>query len=290
MTYFYDTFGSFYNLLAIFLIYAFIGWCTEVAYAAVTTGEFINRGFLNGPICPIYGCGMVIVVATLTPIKDNVFVLFIGSMVLTTSLELLVGWGMDKIFHNQWWDYSDMPFNLKGYICLKFSIIWGFCCTFVMGAVHPSIFYLVNKFPHILGIVFLSLFYIAFVADLIITVNTVLKINNQLKILDEIDKKLDFISNSIGENIYEGTTKSMEISGKMKAELGEKKEELDRDIEEGKEKIRLEREELENMAREILARQNTLQRRIIAAFPDMKSRKYSASLYKLKDHLRVKMK
>ena len=79
---------NFYELVWIFIIYAFIGWCTEVSYAALDTGKFVNRGFLNGPYCPIYGCGVVIVVAILTPLKENLLILFAGSFLLTSVLEL----------------------------------------------------------------------------------------------------------------------------------------------------------------------------------------------------------
>lgn len=75
---------NFYELVWIFIIYAFIGWCTEVSYAALDRGIFVNRGFLNGPYCPIYGCGVVIVVAVLTPLKDNLLILFAGSLLLTS--------------------------------------------------------------------------------------------------------------------------------------------------------------------------------------------------------------
>ena len=110
------------------------GWCTEVSYAALDRGIFVNRGFLNGPYCPIYGCGVVIVVAVLTPLKDNLLILFIGSFLLTSILEYITGYLLEKVFHNQWWDYSDKPFNIHGYVCLKFSIYWHvlsswMCCT-----------------------------------------------------------------------------------------------------------------------------------------------------------------
>lgn len=118
---------SIYELLWLFFIYAFFGWCIEVVFCGLNEGHFINRGFLNGPVCPIYGVGGVIVVLCLTPIKDNLFLLFVGSALLTSILELITGFALDKIFHARWWDYTDMPFNIGGYICLKFSIYWGFC-------------------------------------------------------------------------------------------------------------------------------------------------------------------
>ena len=130
---------SFYEYLAFFVIYAFLGWCAEVIFNAVNTGHFVNRGFLNGPVCPIYGFGMVIVVLCLTPLQKNWLLLFLGSMVLTSALEWLTGYVLKKVFHTSWWDYSDQPFNIGGYICLRFSILWGLGCVMVMYLVHPMI-------------------------------------------------------------------------------------------------------------------------------------------------------
>ena len=110
-----------YEIAAMFFIYAFLGWCIEVIYCGLNEGHFINRGFLNGPVCPIYGAGGVCVILFLTPIKDNIPLLFVGSAVLTSAMELITGYLLNKIFHARWWDYSDAPFNVGGYICLKFS-------------------------------------------------------------------------------------------------------------------------------------------------------------------------
>ena len=103
-----------YQLLWLFFIYAFLGWCTEVAYAALDTGKLVNRGFLNGPLCPIYGCGMAAVLTLLLPLQDNLLILFAGGMLLTTLIELVGGWALKTLFHTTWWDYSDKPFNLGG--------------------------------------------------------------------------------------------------------------------------------------------------------------------------------
>ena len=98
-----------YDYLFYFVVYSFIGWCTEVCFCSVSTGKFVNRGFLNGPVCPIYGFGMVIVIYILTPVTENVFLLFFGSMILASALELVTGWALKKLFHTSWWDYSDKP-------------------------------------------------------------------------------------------------------------------------------------------------------------------------------------
>ena len=118
-----------YELFLIFFTYGFLGWCSEVAFATLKTGGFVNRGFLNGPICPIYGFGMLIVVVCLTPLNDSWPLLFLGSMALTTALEFFTGWVLEKLFQTKWWDYSERKFNVKGYICLEFSILWHLCAN-----------------------------------------------------------------------------------------------------------------------------------------------------------------
>lgn len=203
---------NFYELVWIFIIYAFIGWCTEVSYAALDRGIFVNRGFLNGPYCPIYGCGVVIVVAALTPLKDNLLILFAGSFLLTSILEYITGFILEKVFHNKWWDYSNKPFNLHGYVCLKFSIYWGLACTFIMDVIHPIIYKGITMIPHILGVVLLCIIMSAFAVDCGVTVTTILKFNKRLKVMDEMAAKIHKLSNEIGENIYENVTTAVEKS------------------------------------------------------------------------------
>ena len=203
---------NFYELVWIFIIYAFIGWCTEVSYAALDRGIFVNRGFLNGPYCPIYGCGVVIVVAVLTPLKDNLLILFIGSFLLTSILEYITGYLLEKVFHNQWWDYSDKPFNIHGYVCLKFSIYWGLACTFIMDVLHPIIYKGITLMPHIVGMILICIIMTVFFVDCGITVATILKFNKRLKVMDEMAERIHKLSNEIGENIYENVTDIVEKS------------------------------------------------------------------------------
>ena len=204
-----------YELVWIFIIYAFIGWCTEVSYAALDRGIFVNRGFLNGPYCPIYGCGVVIVVAVLTPLKDNLLILFIGSFLLTSILEYITGYLLEIVFHNQWWDYSDKPFNIHGYVCLKFSIYWGLACTFIMDVLHPIIYKGITLMPHIVGMILICIIMTVFFVDCGITVATILKFNKRLKVIDEMAERIHKLSDEIGENIYENVTDIVEKSGEF---------------------------------------------------------------------------
>ena len=163
---------SFYLFLWIFFIYSFLGWCLEVCFFALNTGKFVNRGFLNGPVCPIYGFGVVIVVLCLTPLMENTLLLFLGSVLLTSLLELGVGFALEKLFHQRWWDYTNEPFNLGGYICLRFSLAWGLACLLVMEIIHPSVLWLIRHIPHTLGLVLLACFVSVMAVDLTATVRT----------------------------------------------------------------------------------------------------------------------
>ena len=283
---------NFYEILWIFIIYAFIGWCTEVGYAAVNTGKFVNRGFLNGPYCPIYGCGVVIVVAVLTPLKENLIILFIGSFLLTSTLEFITGFLLENVFHNKWWDYSNLPFNIKGYVCLKFSIYWGLACTFVMDVIHPIIYKFITIIPHILGIVLISLFMGVFTVDVVITVSTILKFNKRLKSMDEIAKRIHSISDEIGEKVYENVTTVDEKYKEHQLELKENLMEFSSEINYKKvqlsedwEKKKQEREELLAKYKELLEHKNLVTRRLLKAFPNMISRNQNEMLQKYKEYL-----
>lgn len=297
---------SFYEVVWIFLIYAFFGWCTEVAYAALDTGKFVNRGFLNGPVCPIYGCGVLLVVVVLTPLKENLFILFVGSVILTTAIEFITGFLLEKIFHNQWWDYSNQPFNVCGYICLKFSILWGLACTFVMKLVHPAIYKMIQFVPHIPGLIIMIILLVAFACDMGITVASILKFNKRLRLMHEIADKLKVISNEIGENIYENVTEAVEKKEELQEKLEDSKENIQDRIETSKENIqdkievskesirdniqkkKEEYQELRKKYEELLSARTLGNKRLIKAFPGMKSKIHQESLNKLKQRINDK--
>lgn len=299
---------NFYELVWIFIIYAFIGWCTEVSYAALDTGKFVNRGFLNGPYCPIYGCGVVIVVAILTPLRESLLILFIGSLVLTTALEFVTGYILEKVFHNKWWDYSDKPFNVKGYICLKFSILWGLACTFIMDVLHPLIYKAITWIPFILGVILLSVLMCVFLVDCCITVSTILKFNKRLKIMDEMAASIHKLSDEIGENIYENVTgviekseefqenhaelidKITETTEAAKEKFADAFEEKKKEYADAREEKKRQLAELSEKYEKLFAEKNNGFRRLMTAFPDMKSRDNNEMLQKYKLHFNIKIR
>ena len=96
-----------------------VGYIFETTMCAIIDRKWTNRGFLCGPIIPIYGVGSIILVFLLNDFKNNIFLLVLFGIVITSTIEYLTGFALEKIFHNKWWDYSGEKYNLNGYVCLK---------------------------------------------------------------------------------------------------------------------------------------------------------------------------
>lgn len=210
---------TFYQLLFFFYIYSFLGWCVEVCYRSVKERKFINSGFLNGTYCPIYGFGMLAIILALTPVKDNLPVLFIGSVVFTTLLELITGFVLHKLFHTRWWDYSDIKFNIGGYICPIFSIMWGLGACIVMKGVHPAINIMVSSINTTFGAVLLLLMTALFAVDTFVTVATIRNLNRDLWILDDLARQMREQSNKIAEHLGNTAIEADELQQELRLDL-----------------------------------------------------------------------
>ena len=203
---------SLYQIFAYFLIYSCLGWCLEVIYAAVTTGNLINRGFLNGPVCPIYGFGMVIVLFALTPLSHSLLLLYLGGVLLPSALELVGGWALYKLYHTRWWDYSDYPFNIGGYICLEFSLLWGVGTLIVMKLVHPIIANAVALIPPLVGLILMFLLYAIYAADTIATAFAASDLARALDALEKVADSMHAVSDAMTELLG---TNAMAMDQKM---------------------------------------------------------------------------
>lgn len=251
-----------------FIIYAFLGWCSEVAYQAVYKGKFINRGFLLGPVCPIYGFGMILLIFALKPIVDHIPLLFFGAVLFTSALEFITGFVLEKVFNQKWWDYSDMPFNIKGYICLSFSIVWGLAAVFILHIIHPSIAKLVSFLDHPIGTVLLAILLAYFFSDVIITVLGIMKIKKRLRILNEIAAQLKTYSDEIGMNIYKGMTAAVKRKNQVRHRLEVSKSDLEAALTKRKERIAKLKEKHEKLLKE----KGFVHRHLEKAFPRIKER------------------
>ena len=266
-----------YIVLEYFLVYSFLGWCTEVAYQAVKKGEVINRGFLNGPVCPIYGFGVLAVFRMLEAAgegslpEQNAFKVFCFGVVLATAIELFGGWLLDRLFHARWWDYSDRPFNLHGYICLEFSIIWGLGILLVVRGVNPAVTHALDLVPVRVGWILIAVFMIVFTADVMISVMVMTGLNKRMAEIDEMREKMRVVSNDLSERIGTraiGTVQHID-EAKVQASLAKT---------EARARVDQKRDEYEARRRDLIARIRASRHfgagRLLRAFPEMKHRDY----------------
>ena len=207
-----------YQLLYYFAIYAFLGWILEVAFHGAIVGKVINRGFLNGPFCPIYGVGMIAMIYLLTTVTHteiqhiHFLIIFNVGSIVCTLIEYFGGWILDQIFHARWWDYRDMPFNINGYVCLIFSLAWGIGCVVAIGFIHPMIIDFVNWIPKQIGWWILGITYFGLTMDMIISVSVMIGLNEKLAQIDKLQKSLRIISDELTERIGGG---AMETAQKV---------------------------------------------------------------------------
>lgn len=158
---------SAYQLLWLFLCYAFLGWLCETALAAVRKRRLLNRGFLNVPFSPVYGLGGVLFAIFLPELRDDPFFLFLGGMILATALELFTGILLEKLTGQKWWDYSGRRFQFEGHISLTYSVIWGLAAVFNLFVGNGLILTLVGLIPVAVGRIILLVVYIVLGLDVL---------------------------------------------------------------------------------------------------------------------------
>ena len=167
-----------YQLAFFFFIYSFAGWCIEVCCAAIQKRKFVNRGFVNGPLCPIYGSGAVLFAVFLPELKEAPIFLFLAGAILASILEFTTGALLEKLFHRKWWDYSNIRWNYEGYVCLPFSLGWGVCAVVLNMFLNPLLVKLLRIMPRLLMVIIMIALTVALVLD---TVGTTLAIRGLQK-------------------------------------------------------------------------------------------------------------
>ena len=205
---------NFYTLFYYFVLYSFVGWCLEVVYALYDDKKFVNRGFLYGPFCPMYGFGALLLIVVLKSSEHNLFLFFILAFVLISVLEYFTGFLLEKVFNTKWWDYSEDFMNIKGRVCLVFSIAWGVGSVIFIKYIHP---YFSGKSKFIYtnyGRLFLNLLFIYLIIDFTLTLISIVKLNTILSqiydVYTEARNKLDNIKENGFEKIdYEAMFKEL---------------------------------------------------------------------------------
>uniref|UniRef100_UPI003FEDF68F putative ABC transporter permease n=1 Tax=Eisenbergiella tayi TaxID=1432052 RepID=UPI003FEDF68F len=197
-----------FELIWYFFIYSFIGWCAEIAYAAVKHKKFMNRGFLNGPLCPVYGIGMVLILVFFSSLKGNFFFLALGCSVMAAVVEFFTGALMEKVFRCKWWDYTGYKHNLGGYICPQFSALWGIGAALIITFVHPFLAPLISMIPtfivRLLGIILL----VITTGDFLSVAGAILQLRKTARI-EEIAAGMQEVSDRLGNASFRGIQKRM---------------------------------------------------------------------------------
>lgn len=191
-------------LIALFLIYSFIGWIVEVSAFLIQDHKFVNRGFFIGPVVPIYGTGGILITILLTKYQSDPIVLFCMAVIVCSILEYLTSYVMEKIFKTRWWDYSNKKFNINGRICLSNLILFGIMGLVMVYLINPFLIDILNKIDPILLKCVVSILMVLFIIDFFVSFSVTSKIKNVGKVVfkdstEEINAKVKDILLSKGK-------------------------------------------------------------------------------------------
>ncbi|WP_281692990.1 putative ABC transporter permease [Agathobaculum desmolans] len=176
---------SVWQWVLVFYLYCFLGWCFESTVVSVSQRRWVNRGFLRGPMLPIYGFGATILLHIALPLRAHPAALFLASMAAATVFEYLVGVLMETLFKVKYWDYSTHRFQFQGRICLQSSLCWGAMGLLLTHFLHPPLEKLVVGLPFWLLLALDVLLSAAFLSDVAVSVRTALDL---ARVLEELDK------------------------------------------------------------------------------------------------------
>lgn len=275
---------SVYFILMDFYIFAFAGWIYESAFVSIRSRKLVNRGFLVGPILPLYGFGAVSVYVLLRPFSKYGSLLYVMGMLVATVLEYVTSWLMEVMFHAKWWDYSEEPYNLHGRIALIPSMFWGVLSLLMFDVFQPAVSWIINKIPYETGRVVLVVLLFLTVLDIVYTIITTVNFRKQLENLyefwKELEKALEEIQVISLRDVLSNATKefseriSTENFGELKEILYQKFSAVRENSGENESKMAMVEERLrfywENRSRFMKKKPFTGNQRILNAFPRMK--------------------
>lgn len=260
----------FWTFIFLFALYSFLGWVCESLFCSIPAGRFINRGFLTGPFCPVYGFGALLVITVLQPFQDQIPVLFLVAVALTSTLEYLTGLVLETLFHAKYWDYSQNRFNFQGRVCLQNSILFGVMSVATVQVLHPAVLTVISWMPPralpVVSICILAYFSL----DTGLTVFEMFRLNGKLselqQVLDEIRERAAVAKEETLEAIQDTFALKLDEASRLSVTmLFERKERLESGF-------------------------HLMQRRILRAFPTMQSIRNRDSLQRTRELLQNKAK
>lgn len=259
--------------IAYFILYSFFGWLVEVFHERIQSRRWINRGFLKGPFCPIYGFGVLLLLGLLAPFQNSWIRLFFGGVAVITVLEFVTGFLLERLFGARWWDYHDEKFHIKGYVCPKYSLLFGLLALAGLKGIHPGVETFVEEMPVLylqaFGLIILTYITVDFV-------QAVLEIIGLNRLLKELQQKLEEI-------------KQLEIRQRLLKERKEKLGKMEKQVEEVEQRLHtvMERFKELKIEYEIILRAGLGRyRRILKAFPRFQSKRFQQGYKKLKERFK----
>ena len=238
----------------LFIIYAVIGWCMEVVCKLIQYKKFVDRGFLIGPYCPIYGVGALLITFFLNKYVQDPVVLFVMAVVVCGILEYLTSYFMEKIYHARWWDYSQIKFNINGRVCLNTIIPFGLLGLFIMYVSNPFLIKHIESLPEVwLNGLFWTILVIYLIDNIIsgkvITSlsSTTKKVGKELDNTEEITKKVKEIlmnKSILHRRFLNAYPRIQAVKVKIKEKREKIKEQVRASQEEIKENVQKQRENL----------------------------------------------
>ncbi len=192
--------------ILLFFIYSFLGWIMEVLLILVTQHKFVNRGFLIGPICPIYGYGCLLIIILLKRYLSEPLTLFIMALIICSILEYMTSFVMEKIFKARWWDYSDKKFNINGRVCLENLIPFGLLGTIIMYIINPFFNRIIQLIPNILIYLIAIILLIIYLVDNVVSSVVISSIRKEIKSAekDQTEEITKRVKEVIGNKGYLG--------------------------------------------------------------------------------------
>ena len=259
---------TWYQWILLFFCYAFIGWCFESTYVSLAQKKLVNRGFLRGPILPIYGFGAIFILMATLPVRSSPSAVFFIGMITATALELVTGYAMEHLFKVRYWDYSHHPLNFQGYICLSSSLAWGVFSIFLLELIHPPFERFILSVPKVWAIVLVVILLIYFVADFIASAQSAFDLSKMMEQMTVIKNQIKEIESDIKDFSTEVQTLSKQGASILSEEVQQKKEQLTKEYE------------------SIVSRLNILKKSLLKGNPGSTSKKFSEALEELKQRLK----
>ncbi len=256
------------------MTYSFLGWCGEMVYCSVGQRKLCEkRGFLNGPICPIYGHGALVVLLCLHGGCENPLLTFLLGAVLTSIVEYVTSFAMEKLFHMRWWDYSQYKFHINGRVCLLNSTLFGLASVFLCHVANPPITgWLTDVFSSGVGVPFSLILLLVYLTDIVLSVRSAIRIGGHLARLhavhDELARKLEEL----------GAEARQSVQSRLEP-LAERSDELARRLEAA-------RSEARQKLHALYEKPDFFDRRLLRSFPAMKSVRHPEALKKWREYLR----